>query len=189
MGSKPPNIEELMVAHLAPLTAFIRVRTGPALGMRESISDLVQSTCREILENTDRELGDDGEFRAWLYITAERKIKDKARFWNAARRAKDREGPVFSDGQALLSCYQRFAAPSADAAMADEIARVESSLQALPEDYRDIILLHFIVGLTHEEIGQRLDRSAVACRKLLSRALARLAQNLMDEDEKRTGGK
>lgn len=42
-------VDDLLVRHLDALHAFVRLRAGVARRPRESSSDLVQSTCREVL--------------------------------------------------------------------------------------------------------------------------------------------
>ena len=47
-------------------------------------------------------------------------------------------------------------------------------LAALPDDYREVIILRNLEGLSHAEIAQRLNRSPGAVRMLWVRALAAL---------------
>ena len=51
-------------------------------------------------------------------------------------------------------------------------------LERLPDDYREVILLRNMEGLSHEEVAQRMDRGVGAVRMLWVRALARLRQEL-----------
>ena len=44
------RMQRLLEEHLPRLRAFIRLRTNQAIRARESCSDLVQSVCREVLE-------------------------------------------------------------------------------------------------------------------------------------------
>ena len=57
-------------------------------------------------------------------------------------------------------------------------AALRQALEALPDDYRRTVIWHQYDGLAFEEIGVRLGRSAEATRKLWSRALFRLADEL-----------
>ena len=45
------SIEKLLVRHLPGLEAFVRLRMGPALRGMLTAPDLVQSVCREVLED------------------------------------------------------------------------------------------------------------------------------------------
>jgi RNA polymerase sigma factor (sigma-70 family) len=48
-----------------------------------------------------------------------------------------------------------------------------------PENYREVITLSRVVGLSHREIGEQIGKNEGAVRVLLHRALARLGR-LMD---------
>ncbi|MCA8959840.1 MAG: sigma-70 family RNA polymerase sigma factor [Planctomycetes bacterium] len=180
-GETPNEIETMVEQHLAPLTAFVRLRAGGAIRAKESISDLVQSTCREILTHADRlRERDAASFRAWLYTTAERKVKDRVRYWRAQRRDVAREATPHTDDEAsrLLDCYQTLATPSRDVGLAEELARVERAMAELSEEQREVVTLYHLVGLSHAEIATHLGKSEVAVRKTLSRALAKLSLSL-----------
>jgi RNA polymerase sigma factor (sigma-70 family) len=75
----------------------------------------------------------------------------------------------------LAEQYARLGTPSRHAIAREALARVEAAFDRLPEDYREVIVLHRIAGLSHREIGERLDRSEIASQRLLARALARLS--------------
>ena len=51
-------------------------------------------------------------------------------------------------------------------------------LDALSDDHRQVLLLRFFEGLTAEQTGERMSRSAGAVRKLAARALAELGKTL-----------
>src|SRR5688572_28234676 len=88
----PAEIEELLEQHLPALRAFVRLRMGPTLRSKESASDLVQSACREVLENADRyRFQGDENFKRWLFTTALRVVKNKAKFWQREKRDAGRE--------------------------------------------------------------------------------------------------
>src|SRR5262245_12047568 len=85
-------VDELLAVELPALRAFVRLRMGPALRAKESASDLVQSVCREILENAQRyQFRGEGTFRRWLFTTALRVVKNKAKYWGREKRDAARE--------------------------------------------------------------------------------------------------
>lgn len=64
-------------------------------------------------------------------------------------------------------------------------ARVAEAMDSLKEDERIVVLMHDMEGYTHEEIGRTLDIAAGSSRARLSRARARLREqlrNLHEED-------
>ena len=56
----------------------------------------------------------------------------------------------------------------------EEIDRLEQACEQLPEDYRRVLTLTRIAGLSHEEAGREMGRTAGASRKLLNRAIVQL---------------
>lgn len=178
-------LEELLGEHLPGLRGFVRLHAGRALRAREESSDLVQSVCREILQHRERFQypGKEG-FRRWLYTTAMRKIANRAEYWRARKREAAREVPLqqsASDGNQLLACYRSFGTPSGEIAAAEEVTRIETAFDELPEHYREVILLSKIAGLSHAEVAEQTGRTEGAVSMLLFRALAKLAE-LLDID-------
>jgi RNA polymerase sigma-70 factor (ECF subfamily) len=55
------------------------------------------------------------------------------------------------------------------------------TLAALPDDYRQVIVLRHIEGLPFDEVGRRMERSAGAVRMLWLRALKLLREQLVNE--------
>lgn len=176
----PAALAELIERHLPGLRAFVRLRAGPVVRAREGESDIVQSACREVLQHADRfqHRGEAG-FKRWLYTTALRKILNKDEFHRAERRDVGREHkPVEDDEGRLLDTYASFTTPSRVAAAREELERIERVFDELPEEYREVIVLARIVGLSRAEIGEQMGRSEGAVRNLLHRALARAAELL-----------
>ena len=64
--------------------------------------------------------------------------------------------------------------PSDVAARREQAVMLADALQQLPEDYREVIILHHLQDLTFCDVAQRMERSPEAVRKLWMRALAKL---------------
>lgn len=194
--AQPPqgsDFEALLEKHLPALQAFVRLRAGSDLLRHESISDLAQSVCREVLQHRDRFVHTgEAEFRSWLYTTASRKIMNRHAYYRAHRRDVERNAPAGPNGgirdDALLAACRRLSTPSQHLAAAEEVARIDGVLDALPEDRREMILLSRVAGLSHREIAERLGKSEGACRVLLHRALADFAERLLELDGPRPRG-
>jgi len=180
--------ETLLREQLAGLRAYVRLRLGRAIRARETSQDLVQSVCREVLEDLGAfEYRGEASFRHWLFRRAENKIRDRGRYWGREKRAAERElasaGRAQDDDAELLAQFETFTTPSRDASAKEELERVEDAFARLSGDYREVILLARVVGLPHKEVAAQMGRSAIATRTLLSRALARLATLLEGEGE------
>ena len=174
-------VERLLERHLPGLRAFVRLRADRVVRAKESSSDLVQSVCREVLEHMDRfQYRSETGFKQWLYRTAERKIIDRFRYYNAAKRAANRE--IGSDGSdsetdnGLIDSYRSFYTPSHDAMVREELRQVEDAFDRLPADYREIITLSRIVGLSNARIAEELERTEASVRNALYRGLALLSE-------------
>lgn len=165
-------IERLLVRNLPGLEAFVRLRMGAGLRNRETPPDLVQSVCREVLEDLSGfDFRGEAPFRHWLFTRAENKLREKHRYHGAQKRSSDRE----VDATTMMSAYQNLCTPTRELAAREQMAKVEAAFDALPDDYREAITLHKIVGLSHAEIAERLGRTEGAVRNLVYRGLSRLA--------------
>lgn len=173
-------VEQLLVRHLPGLRAYVRAKAGAELLALESSSDLAQSVCRDVLQNLGQfRYPGEGAFRKWLFTTAMRKIADRYQYYHAARRDVGRQESVGGE-ERILEAWAGSFTPSRHAAAHEELARLERALHGLDAGKREVILLSRIVGLSHAEIAAELGKSEVAVRKQLSRALAELAERMLD---------
>lgn len=179
-------LERLLEHFLPDLRAFVRLRAGPAVRARESASDLVQSVCRQVLEQARSfQHQNEAAFRRWLFTTAVRKIADRAQYHAAERRDAGREVHLASGvepaGDArLLSSYRGFATPTRAFGLKEELERVEAAFDELGEEDRTLVLEAHLLGTSRAELARRLGKSEGAVRVQLHRALARLAVRLGD---------
>ena len=173
--------EELLARHLPDLRRYVRRRVSPMLLERESASDLVQSVCREVLQDLGQfRYQGEAPFRAWLQQAALRKILDRQRYYRADKRDRAREeavGETLSRAE-LARLATSLGSPSGDAARHEELERLEHALAELSEPDRRLVKLVHLEGLTHAEAAARLGTTEVNSRKQLSRALARLSRLL-----------
>lgn len=171
-------LSQLLTRHLPSVRAFVRAHMGPQLRARESMSDIVQSVCRELLTHQERfqHPGEDG-FRAWLFTTARRKIANRARDLGRDKREAAREVADLSETRmaALGEAYARVSTPSGMALRKEEIERLEGAIDELPDEQKEVLTLAHLVGLSRAEIGVQMGRTEEAVRALLHRAKARLA--------------
>ncbi len=175
-----PAIDELVARHLPRLHAYVRLRMGRTLRWREGSLDLVQSVCRELVSHFDEfEYRDEQQFLGWLFTTALRKVQEKQRYHEREARTPEREVELTDEGCLAAADWLT---PSREAAGRERLQRVAEALEALPDDYREVIGLARIAGLSHREIAGRLGRTEAATRKLLGRALAQLGEVLGEDD-------
>ena len=173
MSSEPsparsePSIESLLERNLEDVAAYVRNNLDPALRAKESVSDVVQSVCREVLDRKDDlSFKDEIAFRTYLYRSALRKVIDRRRYYLAAKRDVARE--------VALQTGDGDVPPSPEEAT-EALDRFEAAFAQLSETHQEVISLRRIFGMDAEAAGQRLGISASETRKRLARALARLA--------------
>ncbi|MFY9345451.1 MAG: sigma-70 family RNA polymerase sigma factor [Planctomycetota bacterium] len=179
MHAPDPAVEQLVARHLPALRAFVRLRMGAELRSREESGDIVQSVAREVLQHRDRfQHGGEQGFREWLFTTAHRKVANRLEHWRAEKRSVGRELPVEVPEQlAGLT-----ASPSRHASAREELAAVEAAFDLLSDEQREAVTMSRLLGLGHTEIAARMGKTEVAVRKVLSRALAKLATALAAGD-------
>jgi RNA polymerase sporulation-specific sigma factor len=184
------SIDTLLQQNLTDLSLFVQAKMGPKLMARESTSDLVQSVCREVLQDMgDFEFRGIPAFRAWLFQRALNKIVDKARFHGAEKRNPNHEQQLENSVKSSQGTSLAFSggalmdsqSPSRIAMNREDLQKLESCLHLLPEDYREAILQTKLIGKSYQELAQEWDRSEGAVRNLVYRGLARLTL-LMEED-------
>lgn len=172
------SLERLLERYLPELRAFIRLRTGRHILAHETPDDLVQSVCRDVLGALSGfDYRSEQAFKSWLFLNALRKVQDKGRYYGAAKRKP--VSPWGDDGDPqLLSGYVSMLSPSRVAIGREDVVRLERAFERLPEEYREVITLHRVLGLDHEQIAARMGRTTNASRVLLHRAIARLSRLL-----------
>src|SRR5215510_4839674 len=76
----PEALAVLIERQLPALRAFVRLRGGRALRGWESSADVVQSVCREILQQKERfDYRGEPALKQWLFTTALRRLADRGR--------------------------------------------------------------------------------------------------------------
>lgn len=144
--------------------AWVRRLAGALVADPGGADDLAQETWRRALERPPRH---HGNLRAWLARIARHVAVDLAR-GERARRERERADASLVDA----------AATDELAARAEAVRGLVARVLALPEPYRDVLLLRYFEGLTLEEVARRLALPASTARTRHERALARLRQEL-----------
>ncbi|MBC8352206.1 MAG: sigma-70 family RNA polymerase sigma factor [Planctomycetes bacterium] len=144
-------------------------------------SDLVQ----ESMLSAQRCIGDfrgksRDELLAWLRGILLNDIKETRRRFRTAGRDVFREQGI-DVGSVRLRAEQVAAAhatPATDAIAHEEADRLQAALDCLASDDREVIMLRNWQQLSFVDIGKRMGRSTEAARKLWSRAIIRLQDEL-----------
>jgi RNA polymerase sigma-70 factor (ECF subfamily) len=68
--------------------------------------------------------------------------------------------------------------PSQQASRREQAVLLANALQCLPADYREVLILRHLEGLSFPEVAERMERTLDSVKKVWPRALARLRQVL-----------
>jgi RNA polymerase sigma-70 factor (ECF subfamily) len=167
------------------LDLLARVQRARRLQGKFDASDVVQQAILEAYRSLPAFRGTTSqELLAWLRgVLANVLAHEVRRYAGTQQRDPRRE---VSLEQELAESSRRLAAalaadqssPSALADRREQEARLLEVLARLPPDYREVIVLRNLEGLSHEEVAERLGRGAGAVRMLWVRALARLRREM-----------
>jgi RNA polymerase sigma-70 factor (ECF subfamily) len=155
---------------------------GPELQAKAGASDLVQEAFLEVQRDFDRFQGTtEEEWLAWLRQLLLNRLANFRRRFRQQKRSVQREVALEGDSSSAERGGGLAASdpsPSAQVLAGEQALALEQALGRLPDDYRQVIQLRYHQHLSFEEIGQHLQRTANAARKLWWRAVERLQQEL-----------
>ena len=176
-------LEELCRTYSERVRRIVRLRMGRELRSRMESMDVVQDALICAL----RGLGtftytDEGDFTRWLSRITENRLRDNLEKMNAAKRDVRREIPLTNDrgdGQQsgvwpVEPLYT--VTPSVEFEKHEQLDRLERAMETLKPEYKEVVLLTKIEGLSHKQAADRLGKSPDAVRMLLCRAMAALSE-------------
>ena len=164
------------------LIPAVRIRLGQKLRGKMETMDVVQSVFCEAVRSADqREFESEGHFRAWLNQLVENRIRKEARYFGRQKRDMQKE-EVFLNTKREERRPDRTLSPRPVSIVEhfDELARMEQALEHVPSDVREILVMRYFEELTYAEIGERIEKSEEATRKIVNRAVQMLAREMND---------
>jgi RNA polymerase sigma-70 factor (ECF subfamily) len=165
---------QLFAKYRSRLAILVHYKLGAKVRRDADVDDVLQETLLRAYRDIERfEYQAPGSFMSWLVRIADHVIVDAARAQNRQKRAGEHvrfrsesnpAGPEPAD----------YNTPSRIFTENESLGRFVETLSQLPEDYRRVILLAKVEGLTTSEVAQRLEKSNEATSLLLHRAIKRL---------------
>ena len=165
------------------LRLLARIEIGRKLQGKLDASDLVQDTFLEAHRNFGLFQGsDERQFAAWLRQILAAKVANLVRHYFGTQgrdvRLEQELAAQIDNSSRMLG--QELAAsltsPSLQAAHREQAVLLADALEQLPDDYREVIILRHLEGLTFPEVSRRMQRSQDSVEKLWLRGLAKLRQ-------------
>jgi len=160
--------------HRRRLAVLIHFKLAPRARQFADVEDVVQETCLRALRDIGRfSYQSPDSFFRWLSAIADHVIVDRVRYRNRECRAGE-DVPFRSASNPLGPEPADTKTPSRLLAQQEALERLLDRLNALPEEYREVILLAKIERLPTREIAERLGKPREAVSLLVYRAVKRL---------------
>ena len=176
-----PAIDQLCRIYGERVRRIIRFRLDQKLRPKLDSVDIVQDALILALGGLkDFTYRNEGDFLRWLSRIAENKLRDILKQFYADKRDIRKEISFKQEGTSTNSCFYGTAepigttTPSVIMRKKEALDRLEKALDTLKPEYREVIVLKKIEGLSHAEIAERLNKSTNAVPMLLFRAMAAL---------------
>jgi RNA polymerase sigma-70 factor (ECF subfamily) len=161
---------------------LVRLRMGKDLRSKLESMDLAQDVIIRALQGL-REFTyeNEGDFVRWLSKIAENAFRDNLDKLYAGKRDIRKEVTFDNNGSTTEGEYVgshkliQTTTPSMIVSKREDLARLEKAIDTLKPEYREVIVLAKIEGLSYHQIGNRLGKTVGAVKMLVSRATVALA--------------
>jgi RNA polymerase sigma-70 factor (ECF subfamily) len=176
---------QLLELYRSYLSLLARTQIGPRLQGKVDASDLVQETFLEAHRNFARFQGaSEPQFVHWLRRILAAKLAGLLRHYLGTRgrdvRLEEEIVQALDQSSIMLDrgLIAPESSPSQQASGREQAVLLANALAQLPENYREVLVLRHLEGLTFPEVARRMGKSLDSVEKLWLRALARLRQQL-----------
>jgi len=150
-------------------SAEVAALANRLLGWPRDVDDVVQDVFVAAFVNLKKFRGD-CRLRTWLFAVTVNKCRS-----HRLRRRRRLQVRRVDDLEAVAGCDEAAERPAMDQ---ETLARVRGAVQALPQRYREVIVLRYLQGLESAEVGELLRLRANAVQVRLNRARKRLRETL-----------
>jgi RNA polymerase sigma-70 factor (ECF subfamily) len=181
-------LEKLSQTYSERVQRIVRMRMGKELRSKLQSMDIVQDALICAIRGLDRfTYTNEGDFTRWLSRITENQLRDNLDKLHADKRDMRREKPLNSNkGDGQQSHMQPIepiytVTPSVVIEKKEQLDRLELAMDTLKQEYKDVIVLTKIEGLSYKEAADRLGKSPDAVRMLLCRAMAALSETYEEQ--------
>ena len=177
------HLGQLLENYRHYLHLLARLEIGRNLQSKLDASDLVQDTLLEAHHNFSHFQGaSETQFVCWLRQVMAASLANLVRRYLGTQGRDvrlERKLTVQLDQSSRLldrGLIDPGSSPSQQASRREQAVLLADALARLPEDYREVIILRHLQGLSFAEVSSRMGRSLDSVEKLWMRGLARLRQ-------------
>lgn len=167
------------------LDLLARLQIGRRLQGKVDAADLVQETFLKAHRDFAQFRGNsEGEWVSWLRQILAMNLAHLVRRYCGTRRRnvrleRDLVDELAQSSQVLdQALVAPQSSPSNQAARREQAVLLADALGQLPSDYREVIILSHLEGLSFPEVASRMGRTVNSVKNLWARALARLRRIL-----------
>jgi RNA polymerase sigma-70 factor, ECF subfamily len=183
-GGDDDALGRLLERFRAYLTLLARVQIGRRLQGKADCADVVQEAFLDAARQFPHFRGaTEPELAAWLRQILAGQLAHLVRhYFGTQRRDVRLERDLGDDldqssgGLGNLALAAAQSTPSERASRREQAVLLSEALGGLPEDYREVITLRHMEGLTFPQVAERMGRSVDSVEKLWLRAVTRLRQ-------------
>lgn len=179
-------MNDLLTSCRGYLLSIANDEMGKDIQAKLGSSDIVQETCIKVANKFGDFRGESpAELFGWLRTILQNNMTDARRRFKGAegrdvsREASIDQGKSTFDRAAQLTLEQM--TPGSTASFDEQVSILKSSMEKLPDDYRQVLEMRNWQRLPFAEIGKAMNRSEEAARKLWSRAVTSLTELMNSE--------
>ncbi|MEX2138373.1 MAG: sigma-70 family RNA polymerase sigma factor [Pirellulales bacterium] len=169
------------------LKLLARVQIDRRLGRKVDASDVVQETFLAVHRFFGQFRGQtEAELVAWLRQILAGTLAKLVRHYHRTQRRRlalerDMADELNRSAQSMDAGLVQHSSPSQQAARREQAVLLANALAKLRLDYREVVVLRHLEGLSFAEVAEQMGRSVEAVKKLWARALMQL-RNQWEED-------
>ena len=174
-------VDQLCRIYGERIRRIIRLRIDRKLRPKIDSVDVVQDALVLALGGLENfTYKNEGDFLRWLSKIAENKLRDILDKFHADKRDVHKEIPFRKEDRSTegdsvgVAEPMRTTTPSVIMRKKEALDKLEQALDKLKPEYKQVVVLKRIEGLSHAEIAERLGKNTGAVRMLLARAMAAL---------------
>ncbi|TKJ35284.1 MAG: hypothetical protein CEE38_15770 [Planctomycetes bacterium B3_Pla] len=176
-------LEQLCRVYGERVRRIIRLRMGKEIRPKLDSMDLVQEALLSALGGLgDFTYKNEGDFLRWLSRITQNALSDNLDKLYTDKRDIRKEvrlenyEPTTGSGLVGTPGAIEATTPSVIMSKKEDLDKLEKAIDELKPDYREVIVLSKIDGLSYKEIGDRLGKSIDSVGHLLSRAMVALTE-------------
>lgn len=178
------------------LIGLLRIMAGQHLMQVMELDDLFQEVSTSAIGALVKIPKDENfDVDAWLEQLARRRVVDAhRRFFGAQKRsaARQRNFSQIQDASSAAANLEQLliasmTSPSMAVSRDMRLAKVQSAMSRLSDEQQNVLRLRFMENLTTREIAERISKSDVAVRVMLSRTIKQLEEQLRDPSDSSSG--